>query len=223
MRRLFLLALLAVLAACRQDPVAAPEGEPGTLVRPGTTPVLVRSGDLDGDGDDELVIASASEERSSFGLPVPHLEVFATRGSEWARVFDATGAAPPGEGAPPSMLEPPGEFAVGQSVPFLELVDFHEDGTPEIVAAISNAGAGEGPLELWIVGASADLRMRTVFYRRTARGGQVDVTAANAILLEHGVYRKRDPGCCPSVTETLTIGAVDGRIDVVATDRRRNA
>ena len=220
MIRLAVSAALLVATACPADAPAAPP-DPSALVRPGAAPVLVRSGDLDGDGNDELVIASASEEPSEFGLPVPYLEVFAEGEAGWERVFDASGHAPPGAGAPGEMLQTAGDFAVGQSIQTLELADLLADGSPEIVVAVANAGAAEGPVELWVLGAEPGPELRTDLYRRSARGGRVEVLG-DTVTFEYGVYRKRDPGCCPSVTETLTIGSVDGHIDVVATDRRRN-
>jgi hypothetical protein len=166
-------------------------------------------------------VASVSEAPSTFGLPTPYLEVFDYRDDEWRRVFDATGHAPPGEGAPAVMLQPAEEgFATAQSITTLELVDFAGDGSSEIVVAISNAGATAGPLELWIVSMRGE--PRTEYYVRTERGGNVGIEGER-VTLEFGVYRRDDPGCCPSVFERRVIGHADGRIVTLERERQRMA
>lgn len=189
---------------------------PGSLVREGAYPVAVHAGDLDGDGFGELVIASVSEAPNELGLPTPYLEVFDVNDGRWARAFDATGHAPPGADAPGEMLVSGDEGFVSQSVQSLELVDFAVDGRPEIVVGIANAGATAGPLELWILSMSGDGVLTTEFYVATARGGDVEIEG-DRLRLEFAVYRKRDPGCCPSLTATQTIGwnPVTGRIEVL--------
>jgi hypothetical protein len=192
------------------------------LVREGAQPSIVRRGDLDGDGVPELVMASVAETPSEFGLPAPYLEVFAHREGEWRRVFDATGHAPPGEGTPPAMLEPADEeFAVGQSVDVLEVADLAHDGASEVVVAILNVGATAGPLELWIVGMSPAGDLLTEYYMRTERGGKVAVSG-DRVAIEFGVYRRKDPGCCPSSFEVRTIGydPQEGAIRVLERERQ---
>ncbi|MGH2546921.1 MAG: hypothetical protein ACRDHJ_08610, partial [Actinomycetota bacterium] len=135
------------LAACTEDapppePPASMERRAASLVRLGTRPVWIRPGDLDGDGVEELVIFSVEQRRAG---TVSYLEVFRLDEGRWHRVFDATGNAPPGAGAPEQMLIPPEEGFVSQSVRTLRLVDFAGDGRPEIVAGIQTFGAGEGP------------------------------------------------------------------------------
>jgi hypothetical protein len=113
-----------------------------------------------------------------------------------------------------------GELAVGQVVDVLELVDLAHDGALELVAAISNVGATAGPLELWIVSMGTDRSLRTEYYMRTDRGGKVAV-ADKRVLIEFGVYRKGDPGCCPSSFEVRTIG-YDPEADAIGVlDRER--
>lgn len=202
MRRVAALLLLA--AACSNGTAEPPP--PEELVRDGARPAVVRRGDLDGDGVVELVVGSMSQEPSAFGIPTPYLEVFAVREDEWTRVFDASGHAPPGGGAPGSMLEPADEeVAVGQAIELLELVDLAGDGTSELVAAISNLGATAGPLELWIVSMGPGAALSTEYYASTERGGKVAVTG-DRVAMELGVYRKDDPGCCPSLLEVRYIG-----------------
>ena len=176
---------------------------------------------MDADGSDELVVLSVSEAQTTFGLPTPYLEVFDYREDQWRRVFDATGNAPGGAGAPSVMLLPATEgFASPQTVEVLELVDFAGDGAVEMVAAIANVGATAGPLELWIT--SMDGEPRTEYYIRTDRGGSVGVEG-DRVTLEFGVYRRRDPGCCPSILERRTIGhdPASGAIVTLERDRRR--
>lgn len=199
-------AALLVASACVAGNNDVEPPAPASLVREGARPAVVRTGDLDGDGVPELVVSSVSEAAGEFGLPTPYLEVFAHREGEWRRVFDATGRAPEGEGAPEAMLEQAsGEFAVGQAVEVLELADLAHDGASEIVVAISNAGATAGPLELWIVSMSRDGELRTEHYQRTERGGKVAVLG-DRVGIEFAVYRKDDPGCCPSSFEVQMIG-----------------
>jgi hypothetical protein len=73
---------------------------------------------------------------------------------------------------------------------------------------------------LWIL--ATDGRLRTAFYEGTERGGQVTVEG-RTIRFEFPVYRRNDPGCCPSLVETQTIGAVPGagRIEVLERTRRK--
>jgi hypothetical protein len=194
-----------VLALTGGDEERPPQPSPGSLVRDEARPVAVRAGDLDGDGFDEVVISSVSEVPNELGLSTPYLEVFDVRDGRWSRVFDATGTAPPGAGAPGEMLISEDEGFVSQSVQSLELVDFARDGRPEIVAGIANAGATAGPLELWILSMGDGGVLTTELYEATARGGEVEVVG-DRLRFEFAVYRTRDPGCCPSRVATQTIG-----------------
>ena len=149
--------------------------------------------------------------------------MFTQRNGDWRRVLDGTAAAPPGgEGAPAAILDPSGgEFAVGQRLDVVELVDFRSDGTPELVVAVANAGASGGPLQVWIL-SLGEAGFRTDYYTETARGGRLEVEG-DEVTLELGVYRPRDPGCCPSRVERRTIGfdPATGEIGVVARERVR--
>lgn len=193
----------------------------GSLVRQGAEPVAIRYGDLDGDGVEEVVLSSASRQPDDLGLPTPYLEVFEYRRGGWRRIFDATGDAPQGKGVPGRMLEQAGA-GFAQSVHVLDLVDFAGDGSFEIVAAIASAGATAGPLELWVVSMRVDGTIVTEFYESTSRGGLLDVLG-DTLRFEFGVYRKRDPGCCPSLIETQIIGfdPSSGRIEVLERTRAR--
>ena len=218
-------AVLAVLAAsCTGDGGRSggpPAPSPDRLVRAGATPVDTLAADLDGDGSEEIVIASVSGEPGDLGIATPFLEVFDVREGRWTRVFDATGSAPPGAGAPPAMLSDDEGF-VGQSVQALDAVDFAGDGRPELVAGIANFGASAGPFELWVVSMDDDGRLATSLYRATARGGEVGVEG-DRLRFEFGVYRRRDPGCCPSRFAVEIIGwdPEEGRIEVLSRRERR--
>lgn len=204
MRRAAALLLLACSCVSGDGDVRPPDA--ASLVHDGARPSIVRRGDLDGDGVAELVVASVSEMPTTFGLPTPYLEVFAHRDDAWRRVFDASGNAPEGEGTPDAMLEAANaEFAVGQSVELLEVVDLAHDGALEIVTAISNVGATAGPLELWIVSMDEGDEMRAEYYMRTERGGKVAING-DRVAIEFAVYKRKDPGCCPSSFEVRTIG-----------------
>jgi len=211
---------LLLVTACvggGRESVPPPSSE--SLVRTGAHPVEARTGDLDGDGLPEIVISSVSETTSQFGLPTPYLEVFAQRDGEWRRVFDASADSPAGEGAPEVMLQPATEgFANPQTVEVLELVDFAGDGSKEIVTAISNVGATAGPLELWVVSMREELR--TEYYLRTERGGNVSVQP-DRVTIEFGVYRRKDPGCCPSILEMRMIGHDPASDGIVTLERER--
>lgn len=210
-------AALLLMAACVGGQSATPLPAAETLVRGGAHPVETRTGDLDGDRVPEIVIASVSKSTNAFGLPTPYLEVFARRDGEWRKVFDATAQVPTGAGAPEVMLQPETEgFASSQTIEVLELVDFASDASKEIVVAISNVGATAGPLELWIIAMDED--PQTEHYLRTERGGSVGV-AEDHVAIEFGVYRRGDPGCCPSILERRTIGH-DGE-GIVTLERER--
>lgn len=193
-----------------------PPPSPEDLVRDGYRPVIVRSADLDGDGVAEIAVASVSEAVDELGLAAPALEVFDVRNDRWVRVFDAGAGAPPGSGVPPVMLVPPDGSFVSQSVDTLETVDFAGDGSPELVAGILNFGATAGPLEVWVLTVGAAGGLATEFYEASARDGGLEVRG-DRLRFEFGVYRKRDPGCCPSRIAVQTIGwnARSGRVEVL--------
>jgi hypothetical protein len=222
---LVLTALTATTMACRAEvggpgpPPPAPP--PDRLVRPGATPVETVAGDLDGDGVEEVVISSASAATDDLGITTPYLEVFDVRDVRWARVFDATGSAPAGGGAPPHMLAAAGAGFVGQSVQTLEVVDFAGDGRPEMVVGIANFGATAGPLELWIVSMGDGGGLATELYRATERGGEIRVEG-DRLRFAYGVYRGPDPGCCPSQRAVETIGWDGEGIAVIALRRSPN-
>jgi len=218
-------ALTATTLACRAEvsgpspPPPAPP--PDRLVRPGATPVETVAGDLDGDGVEEVMISSASVATDDLGIATPYLEVFDVRDGRWGRVFDATGSAPPGGGAPLHMLAAAGAGFVGQSVQALEVVDFAGDGQPEMVVGIANFGATAGPLELWIVSMGDGGGLTTELYRATARGGEIRVEG-DLLRFAYGVYRGRDAGCCPSRRAVETIGWDGEGIAVIALRRSPN-
>jgi hypothetical protein len=221
MRRGVALLLIACACASGNGDVRPPDA--ASLVRDGARPVIVRRGDLDGDGVVEVVVASVSETPTTFGLPTPYLEVFAHRDDGWRKVFDASGNAPEGEDTPDVMLEAADEeFAVGQSVDLLEVVDLAHDGTREIVTAISSVGATAGPLDLWILSMHAAADLHADYYMRTERGGRVAING-DRVAIEFGVYKRKDPGCCPSSFELRTIGYDPGQGAIVTLKRERHS
>jgi hypothetical protein len=212
--------LAGMAAGCAKGPLRPPAAE--ALVRPGTRPTVVRTGNIDSDPAREVVVASVSEPAGGTGIPAPYLEVFDHRGGRWRRVFDAHASAPPGPpGTPPRMLEGDEGF-VAQSVHLVELVDFRGDRGAEIVVAIASSGATAGPVELWILAATNAPGLRTEFYEGTARGGEVTLEG-DRIRFAFPVYRPDDPGCCPSRLETQSIGydRASDRIGILERERAK--
>jgi hypothetical protein len=207
-------------SACAVEGASVEAPHPSELVRAGAQVTTIRRADLDGDGGREIVVASVTPRAD--GLAAPHLEVFGAGGERWVRMFDAEAPAPPGaDDAPPRMIASAEGF-VAQSVDVLDATDLDHDGASELVAAIASAGATAGPLDLWILTVGGSGRFRTAFYGGTARGGRVTVDG-DVVRFEVPVYRKDDPGCCPSVLEHQTIGLdpQSGRIAILERRRER--
>jgi hypothetical protein len=186
-----------VAAGLLLAPEAAAPPSTASLVQPGTTPLVTRRADLDGDGQVEVAVASVAHGQEGGVIPLHRLEVFDYRDGHWVLVLDASQEAPPGdETAPETILLPPAPGAPGQIVEVLEVVDFAGDEVPELVTGVLTVGATAGPLELWVISMEDDT-FRTDFYEQTERGGRV-IVDDRAVVLEFGVYRAGDPGCCPS-------------------------
>ena len=184
--------------ASSASPVPDPRSIPiRTLLRPGTEEDRVLYGDLNRDGIEEIVLQShATAAPAGGGPPQPYLDVFAYTGPGYARVFDATADAPPGAGAPATMIEGHDPSFNAQAVTFLDLVDFRGDASPEVVAGVEVEGATVGPLGVWIIGMDGS-RFVTRFFEQTQRGGTL-AAVGDTLRLETGRYRPGDPGCCPS-------------------------
>jgi hypothetical protein len=204
------------------DKVAIRPPNVRSLLRQDTVATLSRTVDLDGDGVPEVVLASRSALFAHFQLPAQYLDVYAHRGGSWRRILDGTAQAPPGTGAPDRMLDTPGPELVSRLVDSIQVVDLAKDGAPEVAVGILTAGAGEGPLELWIL-SMEDGGLRTEYFVRTTRGGQV-VPEGNRIILEFGVYRPQDAACCPSRLERQVIGydQATGSIGLLERTRRKS-
>jgi hypothetical protein len=230
-------AALLMLGACDGGPVASPgTPSPSAQVTPTTTPdtsvpdattvevaTLLRRdtsadavlyGDLNGVAPDEIVVLSSTP-ASDPQLPrVPYLDAFAwdPGPEEWIKVFDANSYQDAATGRGPVLAA---TDATGQAVPFLQIIDFAEDGAPELVVGVQSFGASSGPLDVWILSWLSET-FTTEFLRSTERGGQM-AFGESTVTLETGVYRPGDPGCCPSAIETLVIGwdPTPGRIVVL--------
>jgi hypothetical protein len=166
--------------------------------------VRVLYGDLDGDGVQDIVVASVAGQ-STGSLPQAYVDVFLYHGNgTWKRGWAATGPAPAGvDGAPASVLER-GPSALGQQVDFLALVDTRGDGTPELGIGVLNVGAGPGPLDVWVIGFGPG-GPSTEFWEQTMQGG-VLLAAGNTLQLQAPSFGPDDPSCCPSRIEHQTIG-----------------
>lgn len=186
-----------------QTPVRPPNAR--SLLRQDTVVTLSRSADLDGDGVPEVILASRSTMFGQFQLPAQYLDVYAYRAGSWRRILDGTVEAPSGVGTSDRMLDAPGPRLISRLVDSIQVVDLAGDGAPEVAVGILTVGAGEGPLELWILSMSEDGGLRTEYFLRTTRGGEV-VSEADRILVQFGVYRPQDPACCPSRIERQVIG-----------------
>jgi hypothetical protein len=204
-----------------RDPIRPPQVR--SLLRQGTVATLSRTADLDGDGVPEVVLASRSTMFAQFQLPAQYLDVYAHRRGSWQRILDGTAQAPPGSGTPARMLDTPGPELVSRLVDSIQVLDLAKDGAPEVAVGILTAGAGEGPLELWILSMAEDGGLRTEYFVRTTRGGQV-VPNGDRIILEFGVYRPQDAACCPSRIERQVIGydEATGSIGLLERTRRKS-
>ncbi|MEX2458301.1 MAG: hypothetical protein WD770_04895 [Actinomycetota bacterium] len=198
------------------DPKLVPVG---TLLREGATPDTVLYGDLNGVAPEEIVVLSTTPAQDPSLPPRPFLDAFAWDPAEgaWVKVFDASAYEDPAI-RPGPILAAAG--TIGQSVLVLELVDFVDDGTPELVVGVQSYGAALGPLDLWVLSWPSEA-FAVEFTRSTQRGGQVSVEPRR-VTLEAGLYAPDDPGCCPSRIETVVIGwdPESGRIVVLERTER---
>jgi hypothetical protein len=165
----------------------------------------VKYGDLDGDGVEDIVVASVSKHGGA-AAPQPFVDVFLFDGNgHWPRAWEATGPAPPGAvGAPVSVVLPAGATSLHQEVDTLGLVDTRGDGTAELVVGVLNLGAGPGPLDVWVIGFGPGGPV-TEFWEETQQGG-VLLTAGDTVRLQTPSFGPDDPSCCPSRIEHQTIG-----------------
>lgn len=191
-----------------------------SLLRKDTVATVAREADLDGDGIPEVVLASRSQLFTHFEFPPQYLDVFAYRDGSWRRIFDATLQAPAGEEGPERMLDTPAVETINRLVDSVDVVDFEGDGAAELVVGIQTIGAGQGPLELWVVSLGPDGGLRSDFYARTTRGGEIRVDG-DRVIFEFPVYRPADPGCCPSRYERQSIGLDEETGSVEVLERTR--
>jgi hypothetical protein len=234
-------AALLVLAACDDEPLYSPPAstppsttpvspsvsvaptvpdattvEVATLLRPGATAEAALYGDLNRVAPSEIVVLSSIPSGDPELPPVPYLDAFSwdPAPAEWVKVFDATSYQDASTGRGPLLAA---TDVVSQEVPFLQIIDFAEDGAPELVVGVQSYGASAGPLDVWILSWLSEA-FATEFLRSTERGGQM-AFRESTVTLETGVYRPGDPGCCPSAIETLLIGWDAGSERIVVLER----
>ncbi len=190
--------------------------EIATLLRAGATAEAALYGDLNGVAPSEIVVLSSIPAGDPNLPPVPYLDAFSwdPARADWVRVFEATSYQDPATGRGPLLAA---TDATGQEVPFLQVIDFAEDGAPELVVGVQSFGASSGPLDVWILSWLSEA-FTTEFRRSTERGGQM-AFGESTVTLETGVYRPGDPGCCPSAIETLVIGWDAGVERIVVLER----
>jgi len=188
-----------------------------SLLRPGTRQLQVIYGDVDGDGVDDLVLASAvAHPPSSAVMAQSYLDVFRYDGQGWPRAWEATEPAPPGNpNSPASVLAEAKPASVSQLIDFLSLIDMAHDGSAELVVGILNVGAGPGPLDVWVIGFGPEGAVND-FSESTTSGG-VLVAAGDELRLQTPDYQSGDPACCPSRIDHQTIGfdSAKGRVRVL--------
>jgi hypothetical protein len=177
-----------------------------SLLRPGTRVMKVIYGDVDGDGVDDIVLASAvAHPPPGAVMAQPYLDVYRYDGTGWPKAWEATEPAPPGNpNSPASVLAEPDPSSVSQQIDFLGLIDMAHDGSVELVVGILNVGAGPGPLDVWVVGFGPEGAVND-FSESTTSGG-VLVAAGDELRLQTPAFRSGDPACCPSRIEHQTIG-----------------
>ncbi|MGI8519721.1 MAG: serine/threonine protein kinase [Actinomycetota bacterium] len=183
----------------------------GSLLRAGTSKTDVLYGDMDGEAPEEIVLASAEDPDDPFSQRF--IDVFAWSGSKWKKIFDASRFVASGDDVPLLGISrgDPG----GNDIPFLRLIDFHSDGSEELVAAVQSFGASPGPLELHVL-TQQGTRLKSAHREVTTRGGTVSQIGAT-IELTTGSYTPADVAlCCPSFETTKTIGAKKGDIRVLS-------
>ncbi len=187
-----------------------------TILRPGTVADRVLYADLNGDGIKEIILSSHAKTGAAIGGHQPFLDVWSFTGQQFQRVFDATVFTPQIARAPAALISSSQDLSP-QEVSWLDLVDFRDDGSPELVAGITSFGAGVGPMDVWVLsmGASA---FRAEFYEQTTQGGTL-TSDGDTEKLETPFFRPSDPLCCPSKIEHQVIGfsTSDDRIEVTST------
>jgi len=172
--------------------------------------------DLNGDGIKEIILSSHAKTGTAIGGHQPFLDVWSYTGQQFQRVFDGTVFTPQIKGAPDALIASSQDVA-SQEVSWLDIVDFQDDGTPELVAGITSFGASIGPMDAWAlsIGSSG---FEAEFYEQTTQGGTL-ARDGNTEKLETPFFRPSDPLCCPSKIEHQVIAwnASDQKIEVTST------
>jgi hypothetical protein len=185
-----------------------------SLLRPGTVADRVLYSDLNGDGVKEIILSSHAKARTAIGGLQPFLDVWSFTGQQFQRVFDATIFTPGVKGAPDALISSSQDVA-SQEVSWLDVVDFEDDGAPELVAGITGFGASVGPMDVWVLSMGGN-GFRAEFWEETTQDGTL-TRSGRTEKLDTPFFGPNDPLCCPSKTEHQVIGFnnADGKIEVL--------
>jgi hypothetical protein len=183
-----------------------------SLLRPGTKAKTVLYGDLDGALPEEIVIWSTDGGAGDVAPDQPYIDIFGWRDGKWASIFDAT--ALPDEAAPIIAL-PPRELANRELVSLLSLVDFQQDGSPEVVISVNHQGGNTESLTLWVLSASGS--SITIEFKSQDVLGTATVEGTEVLLMAHPYCGAR--AFCPGYKVTDIIGAKRNAISVTGTTR----
>ena len=172
------------------------------LIRTNARIERVLYGDLDEEPPDEILVHSTSPSEDG---STTYVEVFAWNGPGWARVFDASETQYLPDGTPFTPV--PQNDQVDHIVGPVGLVDFHSDGAPEIVLAVTAVDTFGGPLTVYVLRwDGADII--ALHTETTTRGGTVTLLGTSVRIVT-GHYEDSDPLCCPSGEERIVIGGWD--------------
>jgi len=180
-----------------------------TLLPSGEAPQTVLYGDLDGSPPEEIAVLAAGPKPSYSDVPLPQLDlkVFSWRGGAWNGILDAS-AFP--EGDPILSLQQ----GTGQEVGLFKLVDFQQDGSPQLVVAVTRVGGSAESTDLWVLsdeaGTATDLHLSGLH-------GSVSVDAQQVLVTDQP-YCGASP-FCPGFRLTEVIGASGPAVDVLSTRR----